>query len=107
MYNLLCFFSSYLLYKSSAGLPVPDSIVPIEGTGPLVISATSTNGLKFDDLGDALQLTVDENTLASYSRMFTTPSHLAALGIGLPFQVSSYVWLIMFLHYSFIFNLVA
>lgn len=81
-------FSSYLLYKSSAGLPVPDSIVPIEGISPLVISATSIDGLKFNDLEDALQQTVDENTPTSYSRMLTTPSSLAAVAIGLPFQVS-------------------
>ena len=83
----LCFYSSYLLYKSSTSLPVPDSIVPIEGSSPLVISATSTDGLKFDDLGDVLQQTVDENTPTSYSRMFTTPSNLAAVATGLPFQV--------------------
>ena len=76
-----------MLYKSSAGVSVPDSLVPIEGTGSVIISATSTNGLKCDDLGDALQLTVDENTPTSYSRIFTTPSHLGALAIGLPFQV--------------------
>ena len=82
------FFSSYLLYKSSASLPVPDSIVPIKGTGPVVISATSIDGLKFNDLGDALQQTVDENTPPSYSRMFATPSSLAAVAIGLPFGVA-------------------
>ena len=61
--------------------------MPIEGSGPLVISATSTDGLKPNDLGDALQQTVDENTPTSYSRMFTTSSHLAAVAVGLPFQV--------------------
>lgn len=83
------FFSSYLLYKSSAGLAVPDSIVPVEGTGPLVISTTCIDGLKFNDLGDALQQTVDENTPTSYSRMFATPSNLATVAIGLPFKVIS------------------
>ena len=81
------YFSSYLLYKSSIDLPVPDSMVPIEGFAPLRISATSADGLKFNDLGDALQQVVDENTPMSYSRMFTTPSHLAAVAVGLPFQV--------------------
>ena len=83
----LCFYSSYLLYKSSTSLPVPDSMVPIEGSSPLVISATSTDGLKFDDLRDVLQQTVDKNTPTSYSRIFTTPSNLAAVATGLPFQV--------------------
>lgn len=80
-------YSSCLLYKSSNSLPVPDSIVPIEGSSPLVISATSTDGLKPNDLGDALQQTVDENTPTSYSRIFAVPSNLAAVAIGLPFQV--------------------
>lgn len=60
----------------------------MEGTGPLVISATSTDGLKPNDLADALQLMVDENTPSSYSRMFTMPSNLATVAVGLPFQVS-------------------
>lgn len=85
---LLILFSSYLLYKSSSGVPVPDSIVPIEGTTPVVISATSTEGLKSYDLSDALQQTVDENTPTSYSRILTTPTNPAALVIGLPFEVS-------------------
>ena len=94
-------FSSYLLYKSSAGLPVPDSIVPIEGTSSLVISATSTDGLKSNDLGDALQQTVDENTPTSYSRMLATSSSLAAMAIGLPFQVFYQAICLFLLHNHF------
>ena len=82
-----CLYSSFLLYKSSASLPAPDSISPIESTNLIPVLATSTTGLKPNDLGDALQLTVDENTPASYSRIVATPSSLAAVATGLPFEV--------------------
>ena len=56
--------------------------------------ATSTTGLKPNDLADALELTVDENTPTSYSRIVATPSKLAAIATGLPFEVCSLLILV-------------
>ena len=76
-----------MLHKSSASLPAPDEVSPLESTYLMPLLATSTTGLQPNDLGDALKLIVDENTPASYSRIVATPSSLAAVATGLPFEV--------------------